>query len=145
MKRWYVAGLLVAVVAVLAIPVRAEDVVAGEKPKAKERHAMEKAMKEKGDAAMVELKVTGKLSKEGEQEAHYFVTTEAGAKVGLPRMKDSKIDLAALVGKTVEVTGQGFKTPAVGEKPEKIHFKTITAAVEAAAAPVVAAPGAVAK
>ena len=142
MKSFYVAGLMLA--ATLVCPARGENAVGGEKAKhtPKTHAAMEQPQQ-----ALVDLTVVGKLSK---SETIFVVTPAAGEKVRLPRFgKDEAgqklmADVEKLVGKDVTVVGKGVTTPATGDKPEKIHFRTITSVTEVVAAPAVpaAAPAA---
>jgi hypothetical protein len=142
MKYFYMAALMLA--AMLVCPARGENAVGGEKAKhtPKTHAAMEQPQQ-----ALVDLTVVGKLSK---SETIFVVTPAIGEKVRLPRFgKDEASqklmsEVEKLVGKDVTVVGKGMITPAAGDKPEKMRFKTITSVAEVVAAPgvPVAAPAA---
>jgi hypothetical protein len=144
MKRLGWICLTAAVAVAVAFPVMAQDVVAGEKPK-----APKKVVKAKEEQPPVDLTVTGKLSK---PQAKYILTLANDVKIALPPVKAAEgeapaIDLGKFVGKEVTITGKGYRTPATADKPERIRFTSITdvkaaagGAVEVPPAPVPVAP-----
>jgi hypothetical protein len=149
MKKFLMA--LAAVGLVAAWTIAAEEGAAGAAKEGKEakkgeHHGMAPDLSKAAD-----LTVTGTLAKEeGAHGARFSVTTAAGDKVNLPAVKpDSGIDLAAMVGKSVTVSGKGMEKEKDGKKTirilkiEKVEEAKAEAPAAPAAAPV--APAAPAK
>lgn len=131
MKRWIIGAVLAMFVAAYTTPTWAGDVVAGggDKPKAEKKEKVKAA-----PAELVDITVTGKISKEEKQgkkgvEIKLVLTDQEGNKYALPTAsKKSTVKAEDFVDKVVTVTGKGIK----GAKGSVI--KTIATIAEAAAA-----------
>lgn len=91
--------------------------------------ASKPVVEKKAEQPLVDITVTGKLSKKEGPKAKYELTTTDGQKIMLPEVKAEVADLEKMVGKDVKIVGKG-------PEGKKVHLKSITSAevVEAAAA-----------